>query len=76
MVQINIFCFLYENKAADFSFNYIPTASFYSLAVKSNDFLKLCVMEKVKVREQGKEGENDNKISLKIKISPLINQNG
>ena len=33
-------------------------------------------MEKVKVREQGKEGENDNKISLKIKISPLINQNG
>ena len=26
-------------------------------------------MEKVKVREQGKEGENDNKISLKIQIS-------
>ena len=44
--------------------------------MKSNDFLKLSVMEKVKVREQGKEGENDNKISLKIKISPLINQNG
>ena len=33
-------------------------------------------MEKVKVREQGKEGENDNEITLKMKISPLINQNG
>ena len=31
-------------------------------------------MEKVKVGEQEKEGENDNKISLKIEISPLINQ--
>ena len=58
------------------SFNFIPTAFFNSLAVKSTDFLKLSVMEKVKVREQGKEGENDNEITLKMKISPLINQNG
>ena len=42
--------------------------------MKSNDFLKLSVMEKVKVRDQGKEGEKDNKIFLKI--SPLIHQNG
>ena len=41
---------------------------------RSNDFLKLSVMEKVKVRDQGKERENDNKIFLKI--SPLIHQNG
>ena len=56
------------------SFNFIPTAFFNSLAVKSNDFLKLSVMEKVKEWDQGKEGENDNKIFLKI--SPLIHQNG
>ena len=41
---------------------------------RSNDFLKLSVMEKVKVRDQGKEGKNYNKIFLKI--SPLIHQNG
>ena len=41
------------------SFNFIPTAFFNSLAVKSTDFLKLSYMEKVKVREQEKGGEND-----------------
>ena len=62
LFQLHIFCFLFENKAADLSFNFIPTAFFYSLAVKSTDFLKLSYMEKVKVREQEKGGENDNKI--------------
>ena len=60
LVQLNIFCFKFENKAAVFSFNFIPAAFFYSLALKSSDFLKLSYMEKVKVGEQEKEGENDN----------------
>ena len=60
LIQLNIFCFKFENKAAVFSFNFIPAAIFYSLAVKSSDFLKLSYMEKVKVGEQEKEGENDN----------------